>query len=121
MLVEALRLLLVAALLVALPGWLLVNAAFPRRTFRGVERLYLVAAGGTLALMFVATLLGFLPHAGDRGWFTTYATGFPTVELATGAACVLLFWIGLARGAYPRVAARYPRLLAPEAKGIAER
>lgn len=121
MLVEALRLLLVLVLLVLLPGWLLVHAAFPRRAFRGAERAYLVAAGGVLTLMLVATLLGLLPPLGEKGWYTMLTTGFPMVELAMMAACLLLFWIGLVRGAYPRVAARYPRLLAPEAKGLVGR
>lgn len=121
MLVEVSRLVLVVLLLFALPGYLVVNAAFPRRTFRGLERGYLVLATGALALMAVGVALGLLPRGGERGWFTTSATGFPSVELATAAACVALFWVGLVRGAYPKLAARYPRLLVPEARGLVGR
>jgi hypothetical protein len=116
MIAEGVRLVLVVGLLIVLPGWLLVNAVFPRRTFRGIERAYVVVATGILELMLVATALGFLPHGSGSGWYSTFATGFPSVELAALAACIVLFWIGLVRGAYPKVQARYPRLVAPEAK-----
>lgn len=117
MLLEAMRLFLAALLLVALPGFLLVNATFPRsRSQVGtIERVYLALAGGVLLLMLVGILLGSLPH-GDTGWFSTIATGTPNLELATLAMSVLLFYVGLARGAYPRVAARFPRLVRPEGR-----
>lgn len=111
MLLEALRLILALALLVALPGLLLTNALFPRGSVvRGAARVYMVVAGGLLALMLVGSVLGLLPH-GKTGWFQMLAMGgMPNVELAMLALCALLFWIGLLRGAYPRLAARYPRL-----------
>lgn len=118
MLIELLRLVLVVGLLVVLPGWLLVNALFPpRRSSRlgWAERAYLSLVGGILLLILVSVLLGFLPHDG-RGYFQTIATGMPNVELATLAVSALLFYVGLHRGAYPRVAARYPQLLHPEAR-----
>lgn len=117
MLLEALRLFVVALLLVALPGFLLVNAAFPRaRSSVGtIERVYLALAGGVLLLMLVGIVLGSLPH-GETGWFSSSATGSPNLELATLAVCLVLFYVGLARGAYPRVAARYPRLVRPEGR-----
>jgi hypothetical protein len=108
MLLEALRLVLVAGLVVALPGWLLVQAAFPpaRSRLSVFERLYLTAAGGILLVILVGVTLGFLPH-GSRGYFSTMATGFPNVEIGLLAASGALFWIGLQRGAYPRLAARF--------------
>lgn len=115
MLLEALRLALALLLLVALPGWLLLRALFPeRRSLSGAAQVYLVAAGGVLVLMLVGIVLGFLPHSGGRGAFQSLATGgMPNVELATLAASLVLFWIGAHRGAYPRVRARFPRLVAP--------
>lgn len=111
MLLETLRLLLVLALLVVLPGWLLTKALFPRPgTLRPAERAYLSVAGGVVVLVLIGVVLGFLPH-GDDGHLQTVATGgMPNAELATLAVSALLFWIGLNRGAFPRVAARYPRL-----------
>jgi uncharacterized membrane protein len=116
MLVELVRLLLVAGLLVVLPGWLLVNALFPRHRshLRGLERGYMVVGGGVLVLILVGVLLGLIPHA-RTGFFQTMAVGFPHVELAMLAVSLLLGYVGLQRGAYPRVAARYPRLLGVEA------
>ena len=113
MLLELLRLALALALLVVLPGVVLVNALFPapRSRLTRLERGYLAVAGGILLLMLVGIVLGFLPH-GSRGWFRTAASGFPLVEIVTLAATALLFWVGLVRGAYPRLAARYPRLVA---------
>lgn len=122
MLLELVRLVLVVGLLVALPGWLLVNALFPPQ--RGsrlgfAERAYLSLAGGILLLILVSVLLGFLPHEG-RGYFQTLATGMPNVELATLLVSGILFYVGLHRGAYPRVAERYPQLLHPEARAAAK-
>lgn len=112
MLLEVARLLLVTALLVALPGYLLVNALFPaRHALRPLERAYLVASSGTLLLITVGVVLGLLPH-GDEGHFRTLLTGAPNLELAVLAASLVLLWIGLHRGAYPRLAARFPKLLA---------
>lgn len=112
MLLDLLRLLLVVGLLVVLPGWLLVNAAFPpgRTSVRGLERAYLCVGGGILVLILVGVLLGFLPH-GKHGFFSTLGTGMPNVELAMLGVCLLFGYVGLQRGAYPRVAARYPQLL----------
>ena len=113
-------LVLVTLLLVALPGWLLVNAAFPPRRSRltWLERGYLSVAGGILLLIFAGVVLGLLPHGG-HGFFSTWATGLPNVELAMLGLSVLSFYVGLVRGAYPRLAARFPRLLAPEGKAAA--
>lgn len=112
------RLLLALAILVLLPGALLVNAFFPkpRSTLTRLERGYLSVAAGILLLMLIGVVLGFLP-AGERGHFRTLATGAPNVELSVLAVSVLLFWVGLVRGAYPRVAARFPRLAQPDARG----
>lgn len=112
------RFALVLALVVILPGVLLVGALFPapRSTLTRLERSYLSLAGGILLLMLVGLILGFLP-AGERGHFRTLATGAPNVELAVLAVSALLFWVGLVRGAYPRIAARFPRLAQPDARG----
>ncbi|GEM_PF-5540462 len=111
-------LLVVVPLLVVLPGWLLVNALFvPRRVALGwMTRAYLAVAGGALLLSLVGVILGLLPHR-KTGYYETLATGAPTVELAMLAVMALLFYVGLVRGAYPRVAARFPKLVAaPEPK-----
>lgn len=117
MLVEAIRLVLVVALLVVLPGWLLVNAAFPSRLarVRGVERAYFALVGGALLLILAGVTLGFLPHDGT-GYFRTLVTGAPNVELAMAALCVVLLYVGVQRGAYPKLTARFPRLAAPEGR-----
>ena len=115
MLVELLRLALVAVFVAALPGVALVNALLPRGAVRGATRVYLSLAAGVLLLTLVGVVLGFLPH-GERGWFQTLATGAPNLELAMLAATVLLFYVGLVRGAYPRLAARVPRLVRPEGR-----
>lgn len=116
MLAEILRLLLVVGLFVALPGWLLVNAAFPpgRSQIRGIERAYLSLSGGILLLILVSVVLGFLPGSDGHGFFQTLGTGMPNVELAMIGASLLLGYVGLQRGAYPRVAARFPNLLGGE-------
>lgn len=108
---------LVTLLLMALPGWLLVNAAFPPRRvpLPWIERAYLALAGGALQLILAGVVLGLLPH-GQTGFFQTLATGAPNVELAMLGVSALMFYVGLLRGAYPRVAARFPRLAAPEGK-----
>ncbi|HET6404077.1 MAG TPA: DUF1616 domain-containing protein, partial [Candidatus Thermoplasmatota archaeon] len=105
---------LAIALFVALPGWLLVNALFPRRdALRTSERIYLSVAGGIFVTMLLASILGFLPHGG-RGALQSFAIrGMPNVELMMIAACLGLFWAGVARGAYPTVASRFPRIAAP--------
>lgn len=122
MLFEALRLALAFLLLIALPGYLLVRALFPARgSLPPAQQVYLGLAGGVLLLATVGIVLGFLPHAAGRGAFQSIATeGMPNVELASFGVCLVLFWIGAARGAYPRVAARYPRLVAPWVKPAAE-
>lgn len=111
---DALRLALALALLVALPGWLLVHALLPAREKLGTaQRIYLTVAGGILLTMLVASLLGFLPH-GDRGALQSiFLGGMPNLEIAMLAVCVSLLWLGAHRGAYPAFARRYPRLAAP--------
>lgn len=119
MLVELVRLTLVLLLAVALPGVLLVNALFPasRGRLAGIERGYLAVAAGILLAMLVGVALGSLPRGEGRGFFQTMATGFPSVELVLAALSALLFYVGLQRGAYPRIVARFPRLVQPDAKG----
>lgn len=112
MLPGILLLLIGSLLLVALPGWALVNALLPRpASLRPLERAYLAIAGGLILVITVGIILGFLPADGT-GHLQTLATGAPTAELAMLAVTAVLFWVGLLRGAYPRVAARFPQLLA---------
>jgi uncharacterized membrane protein len=98
MIPEIARLVVAAALLVALPGFLLVQAAFPppRSRLSWTER------------ASVGVALGLLPH-GERGFFQTAATGVPFVEVAMVLVCLGLLKVGLDRGAYPALAARLPR------------
>ena len=114
MILEALRLGLALVLLVILPGFLLVQAFFPRPgTLSRSEQVYLSLAGGILVAMSVGLILGFLPH-GDRGHLSGFATGgMPNIELLAIAASVGLFYLGAARGAYPGLAAKYPRWVLP--------
>ena len=109
MILEALRLALAAALLVALPGILLSYALFPRKgEIRPSERIYLSLAGGMLILMAVALVLGFLPH-GSRGALQSLAvSGMPNVELTMLAVDLGLAWAAIRRGALPALAARLP-------------
>lgn len=65
-----------------------------------------------MVVMGVGLVLGFLPHEG-RGFFQSSATGFPHAEVAMLLVTGALFYVGLARGAYPTVSARFPRLLGP--------
>jgi hypothetical protein len=107
-------------LLVVLPGWLLVNAAFPSKRTQAlgwIERVYLTIASGTFLLILDGVVLGLLPHA-RYGFFETLSTGAPHVELAMLAVSALLFYVGLVRGAYPRIAARFPRLVAPDGQTV---
>lgn len=117
MLAELLRLAAAILLLVVLPGYLLVQAAFPpvKNRIGVTERAYLSFVGGIVVLILVGVTLGFLPH-GDRGWFQTSATGAPNVEIALLVVSVLLFYVGLQRGSFPSVARRFPRLVQPDAK-----
>lgn len=119
---DALRFVLALALLVALPGWLLAVALFPRREDLGfAQRVYLAIGGGILVTMLVASGLGFLPH-GDRGALQSIFTGgMPNLELAMLAACIGLFWIGAQRGGYPAFASRHPKLVAPWADAAGKR
>lgn len=119
MLPGILLLLIGSLLFVALPGWVLVNALLPRpASLKPLERAYLSIAGGLVVVITVGVILGFLPHDGS-GHLQTIATGAPTAELALLAVTALLFWVGLHRGAYPRIAARFPRLLAMPAGAAA--
>ena len=108
MILEALRLALVVGALVALPGFLLVQAAFPpdRSSLSRGERGYFSVVCGILVVIFVGVVLGFLPH-GQRGYFSTVATGFPHVEVALLVVSGGLFFVGLRRGAFPRLEARF--------------
>lgn len=115
MILEALRILLASILLVALPGWLLSRALFPRReALTLAERATVASAGGILLLMLVASILGFLPHGGGRGHFQSLATGsMPNLELAMLGTTALVTWIAIQRGAFPSLATRFPRLSEP--------
>lgn len=117
MLVELLRMGAAVVLLVVLPGYLLVQAAFPPLIVRlgFAERAYLSLVGGIVVLVLVGVTLGFLPHA-QRGWFQTSATGMPNVEVAVLVLSTLLFYVGLQRGSYPVVERRFPRLVQPDAR-----
>lgn len=90
-----LRLALAVAFLVAVPGFLLVRALFPRAGLTRIERGYLAVASGILLLMLVGVTLGSVP-----GWPL-----FAPVPVAAALAAVSLglFGIGLQRGAYPRL------------------
>ena len=112
MFLQALGLVLALGFFVALPGWLLLKALFPRPgSLGGIERFFLVVAGGMLVTMSVGILLGFLPHGDHRGALQSIATrGMPNVELAMIGVCVVLFAVGVRRGAFPTFAARFPRL-----------
>jgi hypothetical protein len=122
MLLDFVRFVLATALLVVLPGVLVVNAAFPRSSsqIQGFERTYLSVALGLLTLILVAVGLGSIPHEG-RGYFQSSATGAPYLELAMLAVCLTLLYIGLVRGAYPGTAARFPRVAHPHAPRRAQR
>ena len=117
MILEAIRLFLTTAILVVLPGWLLLHALFPRRQdLTWPEQVYWILAGGVLVLMCVGIVLGFLPH-GSKGALQSLALGgMPNVELATTAVCLGLTWIGLQRGAYPWLEARLPTGWRPREK-----
>lgn len=113
MLFTTLRLAVVVTLLVIIPGVLLVNALIPPATRRvsRFERAYLSIAGGAMLLMLVGVTLGSLPHDGE-GYFRTFATGFPFVELAMLGVSAVLFYVGMRRGAYPWAARAWPRVTA---------
>lgn len=112
MLLETLRIALVGALLVVLPGFLLVQALLPpgRVGLGRLERAFLILAGGVTLVTLVGLFLGFLPHE-ERGRLSTFATGAPNAEILLLGVCAVLFYVGLARGAYPRLAARFPQLV----------
>lgn len=123
MLLALLRLGVALALLVVVPGALLLNALLPphRSRLTRVERAYLSLAGGALLLMLVGVVLGMLPH-GSTGWFGSLATGgFPHLELALLAVSIGLFYVGLRRGAYPGLVARWPALRGLAPSGSAPR
>jgi uncharacterized membrane protein len=124
MLVELLRLAAALFLLVLVPGFVLVQAAFPpartRARIAPLERAYITVVGGIVLLILVGVTLGFLPHGQGRGYFQTLATGSPNVELALLAVTVVLFYVGLQRGAYPWIARRFPRLVHPDGKAVGD-
>lgn len=122
MLAEAIGVVAATTLLIVLPGWLLLRAFFPDpKSLGGAASVYLTLAGGILVLMTIGIVLGFLPH-GSRGAFQSIPLeGMPNVELATIAACLLLFWVGARRGAYARIRARLPWLVPARASKGADR
>lgn len=106
MLFTLLRVIVVAALFVALPGLLLVNALLPpgKTRLRRSERALLAFAGGLFLMMLVGVVLGSLPH-GEHGLF-----GPLMVAAGVAAASAGLFVAGARRGAYPALVARWPQL-----------
>lgn len=110
MLWTVLRIVLTVALVVLLPGYLLLQAALPPRAMRysWTQQLYLAAAGGVLLVTLVGVILGRLPH-GEKGYFSTFATGSPNAELALIGISVALFFVGYQRGNYPRLWARFKK------------
>jgi len=118
MLAELLRLGVVLLLMLVLPGYVAVQAAFPpgRSRLTMLERGYLTVVGGIVLLILVGLALGFLPHSAGRGFFQTSATGMPNVELLLLAVTGALFFVGLQRGAWPGIAKRFPRLVNPDGR-----
>jgi hypothetical protein len=96
-------------LLVAfLPGFLLVEAAFPRGPPTGgrpgsrASLTLLLSVILSLALTtLVGLVLGFLPGGGA---FSGRVTGAPNLEIALAALSLLLSVLAYARGAFPRIA-----------------
>lgn len=117
----AVWLVLVVALVVLLPGYLLLQATIPTRDTRysWTQQLYMAAAGGVLLVTLVGVILGLLPHE-DRGYFSTIATGSPNVEVALAVVSVGLFYVGLHRGSYPRISARFFKKRLPQPEGPAQ-
>lgn len=116
MLVETLRFVVVGALLVVVPGFFLVQATFPPGRGSGLtrpERAFLSVSLGIVLLMLIGLLLGFLPHEeGQDGHYGSLANGgAPNMEMILLALSALLFYVGIARGAYPRLTARFPKLV----------
>ncbi len=106
-----------------LPGWLLVNALFPRKgeLDREYDALYRVTIGIVMSIV-VAVLLGF----GLNALGVNPATGFGYVVgdnlwLGLSAISLGLFWLGWWRGAYPGLARLSPalaRLPPPEPQSV---
>lgn len=94
-----------------LPGWLLVNALFPRKgeLDREYDALYRITIGIVMSIV-VAVLLGFGLNAigvNDTGF------GYVTADnlwIGLAAISLGLFWLGWWRGAYPGLARLTPAL-----------
>lgn len=98
-------------LLVALvPGYLLLQVAFPRGlptgrrpgSARSLTLLLSVVLSVAVSTL-VGLLLGFLPSSG-RGYFQGAVTGLPLLESALVALCLVLGLLAYVRGAFPRLA-----------------
>lgn len=119
---------LVAGLILVafLPGFLLVQAAFPRglptgrRPGSGASLTLLVSVVLSLALAtLVGMVLGFLPADG-RGTFQGGATGAPIQETVLGLLSLVLFAAAYVRGAFPRLAGLVGWTPDPPTRGPAE-
>lgn len=97
-----------------LPGWLLVRALWPEGRVRdpmSFLRTLVLSMGFSVGITIcVASLLGYLPH-GQRGFFGPVGIAAGLLAAAAGA-----FVWGLRRGAFPRLARRTNRAVAPTAE-----
>lgn len=108
-----------------LPGWLLVNALFPRKgeLDREYDTLYRIAIGVVMSIV-VVVLYGFGLNslgvgASGIGYFVS-----DNLWLGLSAISFALFWIGWWRGAYPglaRISPALARLPPPEPQSILAR
>lgn len=104
---------LAGLLLVAfVPGFLLLEAAFPRGPPTGgrpgseASLTLLLSVVLSLALTTLAGLaLGSLPAGAGKGAFSGRATGAPNLETVLGTLSIVLFALAYVRGAFPRLAA----------------
>lgn len=107
MILEVLRAGFAILFLLVLPGYFLSWAIFPdRRSLGWPTRAVLTLTLSISAVILVGALLGFLPPAGERGWFQTMATGLPffeaTLFMVTAGAAVIAY----ERDAFPGVRER---------------
>lgn len=119
---------LVAGLLLVafLPGFLLIQAAFPRglphgrRPGSSASLTLLVSVALSLAVTtLVGLVLGFLPADG-QGAFQGGATGAPIQEAVLVALSLVLFVAAYRRGAFPRLAGLLGWSPEPPARGPRE-
>ncbi|HWG91412.1 MAG TPA: hypothetical protein VNZ52_11250, partial [Candidatus Thermoplasmatota archaeon] len=96
-----------AALVFFVPGYLLTKACWPRKhpvPELGWASIPLMGLVLSLGITIVAgSVLGFLPHPGKRGFFQTWSTGVPILEMVLLGLSVAFFMAAAARGAFPRM------------------